>query len=560
MYQAIYRKYRPKTFADVIGQDDVTNVLTNQVRQNKIGHAYIFTGTRGTGKTSCAKIMSRAVNCLNPHEGNPCNECENCMSIINQTTMDVVEMDAASNRGIDDIRELRDQVIFPPASLKYKVYIIDEVHMLTKEGFNALLKIMEEPPSHLVFILATTEIDKIPQTILSRCQRFDFKRISREDIAKSIRLITGDMGVEIEEEAIGLIARAADGALRDAQSLLDQVLASGQGQISREVVSASIGSADGEKIFSLVDRIAKGDEPGALDMARLIIGESGGGELISSLINHFESLIIAKSSPDHLTGMDEERARDYIGQAGLLDLARLADSLEVLLQAEYKLKQSSQTLTIGLITTINLLRQVDRKSLISRIEALEAQVQALDQGRVLVQSGPSPSHRPSNPGPMPDLGDLYGGPEAPFEVEEVQGFEELPNQGGDPGDQVSESPSQVESLSPQGREFVDLKIKDEWTNMVGEIIKQRGFWGIWINDLKFESYEDGLLSLSMDAKEKTKLAQAKSNSEDLAKMIGAYLGADLKILIQETFEEEEEKEPDIKDTLLEMFGDEINFL
>ncbi|NMB09521.1 MAG: DNA polymerase III subunit gamma/tau [Tissierellia bacterium] len=182
MKKAIYREYRPKTFKEVLGQKHITQILENQVKNDNIGHAYIFSGTRGTGKTSCAKILARAVNCLNPVDGSPCNECENCKSILNEETLDIVEMDAASNRRIDDIRELRDKVVYPPANLKYKVYIIDEAHMITNEGFNALLKIMEEPPKHLIFILATTEIEKIPQTILSRCQRYEFKRIDISDI------------------------------------------------------------------------------------------------------------------------------------------------------------------------------------------------------------------------------------------------------------------------------------------------------------------------------------------------------------------------------------------
>ncbi len=251
MRKAIYREYRPKTFDEVLGQEQVTEVLKNQVKNNLISHAYIFSGTRGTGKTSCAKILARAVNCLNPKDGSPCNECENCKMILSEESFDIVEMDAASNRRIEDIRNLRDKVIFPPANLKYKVYIIDEAHMITNEGFNALLKIMEEPPKHLVFILATTEIEKIPQTILSRCQRFEFNRMESKYIIENIKKITSDLGVKIDEQSLVELANEADGAMRDALSNLDQVLSLGKKEITIDDLVVDLGLADRRKIFYL---------------------------------------------------------------------------------------------------------------------------------------------------------------------------------------------------------------------------------------------------------------------------------------------------------------------
>lgn len=549
MYQAIYRRYRPKTFTQVIGQDDVTNILKNQVNQNKIGHAYIFTGTRGTGKTSCAKIMARAVNCLNPIDGNPCNECENCKAIINQSTMDVVEMDAASNRGIDDIRELRDQVIFPPASLKYKVYIIDEVHMLTKEGFNALLKIMEEPPSHLIFILATTEIEKIPQTILSRCQRFDFRRIQREDIAKSIRLITDDLGVKIDNDATALIARAADGALRDAQSLLDQVLAFSDGEITADIVSASIGSADEIYIYNLVDEIAKKDESSSIDLAKKIIEDSGSSELVNSLIQHYENLILAKVSPKNIQGVDEEKVQKLISQSQGFDLSELSDSIEILLEADRKLKFSSQTRAIGLMTIINLLRQVDRNMLISRIENLEKKLEQLlgsDFTQVKNISNDINAHISPKPNKI----------EENRKTENTslnsQVTENLPkNQKSD----IIDNNSSVNL----GNGLNDLKIIEQWNIMVDEIISNKGFWGIWIKDLNIKSFENGVLSLEIDGSEKTKLNQARSNLKELTQIANQYFNSNFKILINEVYKEEENTEKNKKDLLKDMFGDKLEF-
>ena len=218
------RKFRPKIFDDVLGQEHVTRTLKNQIMSQNIAHAYLFSGIRGTGKTSTAKIFARAVNCLNNHEGNPCNECEICISILDETNMDVIEMDAASNNGVDDIRELRDKVMFLPVKSKYKVYIIDEVHMLSKGAFNALLKTLEEPPEHLLFILATTEPQKIPATILSRCQRFDLKRINADIIVENMKKICNELEIKYEEKALKLIAANSEGAMRDAQSILDRCI------------------------------------------------------------------------------------------------------------------------------------------------------------------------------------------------------------------------------------------------------------------------------------------------------------------------------------------------
>src|SRR5699024_6669639 len=255
MAKALYRQYRPKIFEEVLGQDKVINVLKNQIKNNNFSHAYLFAGERGCGKTSAAKIFAKAINCLNPQDGSPCLECENCRAIEEETSLDVVEMDAASNRRIDDIRNLRDNVIYPPANLKYKVYIIDEAHMITREAFNALLKIMEETPKHLVFILATTEIDKIPKTILSRVQKFEFNKIDDSKIKEQINIILKDLDIKMENDAIDLIIRKAKGAMRDALSILDQVLSFDKDEFLLKDVEFILGSVDFEKIDRLVKNI-----------------------------------------------------------------------------------------------------------------------------------------------------------------------------------------------------------------------------------------------------------------------------------------------------------------
>ena len=271
MKQAIYREFRPKDFTRVVGQSHIVEILKNQIKTGNLGHAYLFSGIRGTGKTSCAKIFARAVNCLNPKDGNPCNECENCKMILNDKALEVVEMDAASNRRIDDIRELKEKVIYPPQIVKYKVYIIDEAHMITNEGFNALLKILEEPPKHLIFILATTEIDKLPDTIISRCQRFEFKRIHNLDIVENIKYILNNLNVEVEEDGINLISELSSGAMRDALSLLDQVVATGKEKITVEDINECLGLVNLNKLFELSNSILNSSKNETIETFRNLV-------------------------------------------------------------------------------------------------------------------------------------------------------------------------------------------------------------------------------------------------------------------------------------------------
>ncbi|MDO5448424.1 MAG: DNA polymerase III subunit gamma/tau [Clostridia bacterium] len=263
MYQALYRKWRPQVFADVVGQDHITTTLMNEIETGRHSHAYLFTGSRGTGKTTCAKIFAKAVNCEHPINGDPCNECETCKGIDSGAIMDVIEIDAASNNGVDNIRDIRDEANFTPVNGKYRVYIIDEVHMLSTGAFNALLKTLEEPPAHVKFILATTEVHKLPATILSRCQRFDFKRITPEDIAKRLAYVAGEEGLELEADAAMLIARLADGALRDALSILDQCIGHSR-HITLDVVNATVGLAGKEYLFALSASILNKDSASAL--------------------------------------------------------------------------------------------------------------------------------------------------------------------------------------------------------------------------------------------------------------------------------------------------------
>ena len=314
-YQALYRKYRPQTFDDVLGQMAVTQTMKTQLATGKMGHAYLFTGSRGTGKTTCARILAKAVNCLNPDNGNPCNVCEACRAIDSGSCMDVLEIDAASNNGVDNVRDLRDDAVYTPSQVKMRVYIIDEVHMLSISAFNALLKIIEEPPEHLLFILATTELHKVPATILSRCQRFSFRRISQEDIAARLQYVAYQENIDLDDGAARVLARLADGAMRDGLSLLDQCASATTGELTAERVYACLGIAGEQKCGELMGYIAKHDTKHTLELFNRLYTE---GKDLSAMLDELACL-----------------ARDLLvlktaGDAGITMLSGVASDQEVL--------------------------------------------------------------------------------------------------------------------------------------------------------------------------------------------------------------------------------------
>lgn len=381
MKKAIYRAFRPKTFDQVLGQDHITRVLKNQIRSGQPGHAYLFAGTRGTGKTSCAKIFARAVNCLHPVDGNPCNECENCKAILDETTLDVVEMDAASNRRIDDIRELKEHVVYPPSQLKYKVYIIDEAHMITREAFNALLKIMEEPPDHLIFILATTDPDQVPDTILSRLQRYEFKRLGIPSIEKNIRHIAGELDLTVEDSALHAMAIAADGAMRDALSLMDQVLAGGGKTIDEETVQAILGTVGYQSMSEMVAAIFQNRLSQTLSLSQDLLDRGKDPHtFIKELVEYFRLLLLVKGmdQKDKLP-LDPAQVRELQDLVDGVEMDRIIDSLSLLLETEEVLRRSDFSEAVFQAGLVRLVNYVDRKSLTSRLAALEDKAQVIQR-------------------------------------------------------------------------------------------------------------------------------------------------------------------------------------
>ena len=382
MHKALYRVYRPKNFSDVIGQEHIVRTLKNQIENNNVGHAYLFCGTRGTGKTSTAKIFSRAVNCTNLHNDEPCNECENCREILEDKTMDVVEIDAASNNSVDDIRELRENVKYSPAKAKYKVYIIDEVHMLSQGAFNALLKTLEEPPSYVIFILATTEPHKIPATILSRCQRFDFKRVTVKDISSRMRYICEKEGIEADEKALNLIARNSQGALRDALSILDQCISFEGNKISYNDVIELLGSVNIEQLFDLAESIIKEDTRKSLQILNdFIIWGKDVRNLVNDLIDHFRKLMVCKISNDldEIISLPEETIDLLKQQAETIDTNNLIRILNILSETQDGMKISSNPRVLMEVTMMKIAQPMfdeSKEALIKRIENLEQKIES----------------------------------------------------------------------------------------------------------------------------------------------------------------------------------------
>ncbi|MBO4432065.1 MAG: DNA polymerase III subunit gamma/tau [Clostridia bacterium] len=375
-YQALYRKYRPQTFSDVYGQEHITKILESEIESGKIGHAYLFTGTRGTGKTTCAKILARAVNCTNLSGGNPCGECDMCKMILSGEATDIVEIDAASNNSVEDIRDLREKVVFSPAAAKYRVYIIDEVHMLSISAFNALLKTLEEPPEHVVFILATTEVHKLPATILSRCQRFDFRRIDSEKIVARLKFVAEKENLELSDDAAVLIAAAADGGMRDALSILDLCASSGSVISEADIVSAC-SMAGGDYLTKMADYIRERDSESALILLDKLHNSSVDmNRFCSELVSHFRDLMIIKTvqSGKRPIVCSKARMKALEAQAEKFTLPQILAILNILNGSAARMADSNRraVMEMALLRLCTPELRSDTESLEMRIAALES--------------------------------------------------------------------------------------------------------------------------------------------------------------------------------------------
>lgn len=417
-YMALYRKWRPGIFEDVKGQEHIVTALKNQIKADRIGHAYLFCGTRGTGKTTVAKLFAKAVNCENPIDGSPCGECAACRGIANQSAMNVIEIDAASNNGVDNIREIRDEVQYSPAEGKYKVYIIDEVHMLSAGAFNALLKTLEEPPSYVIFILATTEVHKIPVTILSRCQRYDFRRITIDTIADRLMELMEKEQIEVEEKAIRYVAKAADGSMRDALSLLDQCIAFYLGQkLTYEKVLEVLGATDTEVFSTMLRLIHSQDTKGILDLIDRIMREGRElGQFVTDFLWYLRNLLLVRtrSGSEDTLDMSAENRKLLEEEAQFMDEEVVMRFIRVLSELLNQMRFSTQKrvlMEVGFLKLAKPQMETDTQSLLQRIIQLE---EKLEKGVFIAQTQGRMENAGQSASVAADSGntDIMPGPEA----------------------------------------------------------------------------------------------------------------------------------------------------
>ena len=423
-YQALYRKYRPQTFDDVSGQMAVTQTLKTQLVSGKMSHAYLFTGSRGTGKTSCAKILAKAVNCLNPDNGNPCNCCSACKAIDSGSCMDVLEIDAASNNGVDNVRDLRDDAIYSPSQVKMRVYIIDEVHMLSISAFNALLKIIEEPPEHLLFILATTELHKVPATILSRCQRFSFRRITQEDIAARLQYVAYQENIELDDSAARVLARLADGGMRDGLSLLDQCASATTGELTAERVYACLGIAGELKCGELMGYIANHDAKNAMELFNRLYAD---GKDLSAMLDEMacmcRDLLVMKTAGGAAVTMlsgvaSDQEIQELTKALSTAELVRMMNLIQATLSGFTRSASRRLDAELCILELCRPELSLDAQALNARLTRLEEQIKsgsfvAAQPARTAPAAAPADEYDDDRP-PMPDDADAPPVPEEAF--------------------------------------------------------------------------------------------------------------------------------------------------
>lgn len=454
MYQVLYRKWRPRRFADVVGQPHVTKTLLNELRGGHIAHAYLFTGSRGTGKTTCAKILSKAVNCLSPVDGDPCGECENCRGIDDGSILDVIEIDAASNNGVDNIRDLREEANYTPAKAKFRVYIIDEVHMLSTGAFNALLKTLEEPPEHVIFILATTEVHKLPATILSRCQRFDFHRIPPEEIAARLQYVAGQEQIDLTDGAALMLARLADGAMRDALSLLDRCAGRGE-QITEQLVSETTGMAGRDYLYTLSDAAAKGDSGAAVAaLDDLHNGSCDMSTLATELLGHYRNMMIIKTAkePEKLIVCTQAELNELRAQADRFTLEQVLCNLDLLQRSLENIRRGADRRTELEMALIRMCTP----SLNAGIASLEARISELE--RKIAIGIPAQAAQPAaNPTPA-----AQSAVEAPVKPQPDTPEEEVPPPPEAPN---PPAPAPTQSAPAQDIPF------DRWNEVIESLMK-----------------------------------------------------------------------------------------
>lgn len=551
-YQALYRKFRPKTFDDVMGQEHITTTLKNQIKNNNIAHAYLFSGTRGTGKTSTAKVFARAVNCINSTDGNPCNECEVCKGILDETIMDVIEMDAASNTSVEDIRDLREKAKYPPSKCKYKVYIIDEVHMISKGASNALLKILEEPPKHLIFILATTEPQRLPATILSRCQRFDFKRILVNDIVQNMNDILDELGIKADQRGLNLIARNSDGAMRDALSLLDQCISFSGNEMTYDYILSILGIVNNDILCEMADSIIERNSNKALEIIEKIIRNGKDiNQFIKDLISYFRNLMVVSIS-DNIDGVideTDEMIEKLKEQSKSIKTNDIINILKILSDADAQCKWSTQPrviLEVSIIRMLNQSSELDLKDLTERVSKLE---EMLSKGIVT-----STETRKNKSEVAPSNKTKISSPEN--------------NSDKNKGKNTSQDLSHENNFKQVDVNFDT--IKKEWDNVLRAIKKQRVALHALIMEGKPVSYNNNVLTIAFEDgfRFHKEAIEKKENKEMVQQIISKCVHSNLEIKFVMTEDliyaeqkknekPQKEESEDLVEEVLNVFGKEI---
>ena len=489
-YTALYRRFRPLTFDGIVGQEHITRTLKNQVIANRVGHAYLFTGCRGCGKTSSAKVLARAVNCLHPKDGEPCNECEICKAALDGSLTDIVEMDAASNNGVDDIRAIRDEVNFLPTIAKYRVYIIDEVHMLSPGAFNALLKTLEEPPKHVKFILATTEPQKLPATILSRCQRFDFKKIPEDKIVENLKYVCNESNIKYTEGALNLIAELSEGAMRDALSILERCAQDGENSIEENKIKEIVGIPETKYIMNIAEKIVNCDSAGALEVTQEVI-KSGKDvtNLLWEMIKFFRDLMLLKTTKEISNIYSEDDVKEMKSLCGKVQTDRILRIIYSLSELENSLKWSSQKNIVFQVGVIKLCSD-SATSLEDRLARLENYFGNIQNGKIAVKLSTEVAQNVQNAGAnvMPNANNMQG-----VSVDANLSNDEKNSQGiGTKSNDERNSQGISTKSSNDGQEKDKSKENSEKNNNKGSSnpkenkVEVADFWGKVIDSLKAE--------------------------------------------------------------------------
>lgn len=574
-YKALYRVFRPKTFSEVVGQEHIVSVLKSQVESGQVSHAYLFTGSRGTGKTSIAKIFARAISCPNSVGGEACMECQLCQDTLNESSIDIVEIDAASNNGVDEIRELRENVKYAPVTGRYKVYIVDEVHMLSGGAFNALLKTLEEPPAHAVFILATTEPQKLPETIVSRCQRYDFEKIDREAIAARLEFICGEVGASAQKEALYLIADHAKGGLRDAISLLDQCIVFGNGGVTQEGVLELLGKSEDEQLFKIAGMIINRDTAALIELVNTL-AKSGHSVsvLTGDIIEHLHRLMVFKTAKNPSAIIDTTRTEDYLSQAEEAGIHVLLRGIKILSEAMNSMRYAFSPLVIlevALMEVCTPEADSGNIALLARIEALEKAVQngsfskpdhdiSVEKESFVTPHQDVPLQEDEFDSSLDDVNVPWAQEAPPIELLETPSFDEdilkESRVGGPPAAVKTVNKPSEEIDEEEHREAVDIS---EFTDKdYDELLKKmnKANKGVYISlkDSFFAGVEDGVFTIGYPSDDCHVFVKAVEAKSDIILNVLEQMGfKDIKVCAKII---KQDKTEDLK----KMFGSDITFI